>query len=229
MESCLFTAAVILAAGSGTRMGCRTAKQELCLLGESLLRHTLRAFEASVVDAIVVVVRADELPFAEREIRGFAKVKSIVVGGADRRESAARGFAAIPRESRLVAIHDAARPLITPRDINATVALAATCGAAVPVSEVTDTVKSVREDGEISGTPDRSALRLAATPQVFRTDWYAEAMTVGGERSVTDDSMLLELAGMPVRIVLLQDENRKITTPRDLDYAEYILERRKRT
>ncbi|HBJ19040.1 MAG TPA: bifunctional 2-C-methyl-D-erythritol 4-phosphate cytidylyltransferase/2-C-methyl-D-erythritol 2,4-cyclodiphosphate synthase, partial [Clostridiales bacterium] len=194
MRSCPYTTAVILAAGSGTRMGCPTAKQELCLLGESLPLHTLRAFETSSVDAIVVVVRTDEIPFAERECRAFSKVKRIVVGGADRRESAARGFAAIPEESELVAIHDAARPLITPRDIDRTVSLAAACGAAIPVTEVADTVKMVGDDGLVLSTLDRANLRLAATPQVLRTDLYAEALTAAEGKTVTDDAMMFEIA-----------------------------------
>lgn len=228
MESYPYTTAVILAAGSGTRMGCPTAKQEIRILGESLLRHTVRAFENSSVRAIVVVVRADETAFAEEACRGFSKVKRIVVGGADRRASAALGFAAIPEESGLVALHDAARPLITPRDIDATVRLAAECGAAIPVSEVADTVKSVGEDGCVRATYDRATLRLAATPQVFRTDWYAAALAARAT-GVTDDSMLLESIGKPVHTCLLSDENRKVTTQSDLAYAEYIMERRKRT
>ena len=227
MRACPYTTAVILAAGNGTRMGCEVAKQELLLLGESLLRHTLRAFEESSVDAVVVVVRADEIAFAERETEGFSKVKRIVVGGSDRRESAARGFAAIPKESTLVAIHDAARPLITPRDIDSVVTVAASCGAALPVTEVVDTVKAVDEDGHVRATLNRSELRLAATPQVFFADWYAEALGKVGE-GITDDAMMLEAIGKPVQTVLLKDENRKITTPRDLAYAEYIMERRKK-
>lgn len=227
MRSRPYTTAVILAAGNGTRMGCKVAKQELCLLGESLLRHTLRAFEMSSVDAVVVVIRADEIAFAECEARGFAKVQRIVVGGENRRESAARGFAVIPKESELVAIHDAARPLVTPRDIDAVVALAAVSGAAVPVETVVDTVKVVDADGYIRTTLNRAELRLAATPQAFSVDLYAEALNAACE-GATDDAMMVESIGRPVRTVLLSDENRKITTQSDLAYAEYIMERRKK-
>ena len=225
----IYTTAILLAAGSGTRMHAPVAKQELCLLGESLLRHAARALASSpLIDAIVTVVREDEVAFAQSELSDIAKNVGVVTGGEDRRASAARGFAAVPKMTRLVAIHDAARPLITRRDIDAVVRRASVTGAAIAVAPIYDTVKEVGEDGGICATHDRSRLFLAATPQVFFADWYADAMAldVGG---VTDDAMLLEAAGHRVDAVLLSDENRKVTSPEDLLYAEFIMKRRGET
>lgn len=222
----MYTTAILLAGGSGTRMRSFVAKQELCIAGESLLSHAARALQAAEsVDAIVAVVREDEHLFAERELSGLSKLVCVVTGGADRTASAARGVAAVPWGTELVAIHDAARPLITPRDIDAVVHAAEKTGAAIGGLAVADTVKRIDGEGFVSETLDRSALFLAATPQVFRLDWYVDAMHAHRE-SVTDDCMLMEASGHRVSAVPLQDENRKITVPQDLMYAEFVIKKR---
>lgn len=223
--------ALILAAGVGSRMGGEITKQQMKICGKSILYRTLLAFEkCSTVDAIFVVTRQDEVDFVKGEIGTgeLSKVRGTVIGGETRSESAKLGFEAIEGEYDLVAIHDAARCLVSPTLIDRVVARAAECGAASATSRVCDTVKRVDKDGNICKTEDRDNLRLAETPQVFRVSLYREALDFREARgiSVTDDNMLIESLGKTVAAVDNPEENLKITTPRDIEYAEFIIERR---
>ena len=222
-------AAILLAAGVGSRMGGEVTKQRMNILGRSVLAHTLLAFEGCPdVDDIVVVARREELNFARAECAAMTKVRAVVVGGECRAESARLGFAAVPEGTAAVAIHDAARALITPENISEVVKVALRTGAASAVSVVTDTVKQVDADGIIVATLDRSQLRRAETPQVFKTELYAKAIAeVGADPTVTDDNMLMERIGVKVSAVDVGRENIKITTPEDLGYAEFLLGRRR--
>ena len=161
---------IILAAGVGSRMGAATTKQKIKILGRSILYYTLSAFEnCPDIDDIVIVVREDEIEFAKCESAGMKKVYAITVGGDCRAESARMGFLDIPPQTELVAIHDAARALITPDNISAVVKVAAETGAATAASRLTDTIKFVNNEGIIEQTIGRGALRRAETPQVFST------------------------------------------------------------
>lgn len=218
------TAAIILAGGSGTRMGTGITKQRLSLLGKSLLHRSALAFsECPDIDSITVVVRSDEVEFAVAELEGLPKVHAIVTGGDTRAKSAECGFMAIPEDSDFVAIHDAARPLIKPSDISLVVRTAYEFGAASAVSQVTDTVKAVDDKGVITSTLKRDALRRAQTPQVFSVALYKRALAEKGDTDPTDDNMLVERLGEPVRGVDIGGYNIKITTPIDLKYAEFLL------
>ena len=221
------TYAIILAGGVGSRMGASVPKQELCLLGKSILAHTIEAFvRAQTIDGIVVVVRAGEEQYARALLSSSLKHILVVTGGEVRSESARRGVLAA--DADFVAIHDAARPLIHPDDIDRVVRTAWQTGAASAVSRVYDTVKEIGKEGEILRTVDRNTLCLASTPQIFQRTLYLEAFSRVGEASaaLTDDNMLLEKIGKSVSGVLLKYSNPKITTADDLLLAEFLLERR---
>ncbi|MBR7117335.1 MAG: 2-C-methyl-D-erythritol 4-phosphate cytidylyltransferase [Clostridia bacterium] len=216
---------IVLAGGMGSRMGLSVSKQQLTVMGRSILYHALRAFEdCEDIDDVVVVYRKGEEEFAIGECEKFKKVYTSVVGGSCRAESAKRGFAAIPSDTELVAIHDAARALIKPEEISSVVSVAREFGAASAVTPVTDTVKVVDNEGIITATLDRSTLRAAATPQVFSCEIYKKALGMTElTESITDDNMLVELSGVAVRAVEVGRSNIKITTREDIAYAEYLL------
>lgn len=225
-----FVTAVILAAGSGSRMGGEITKQRIQIGGESILRHTVRAFElAEEIDSIVIVSRADEIAWAKEELNNdFSKVKTVITGGKSRAESAYLGFSAVDSHTDFVAIHDGARCLVTPDMINAVVRTAYETSAASAASKMTDTLKKVGEDGYVTNTLSRDGIYSAQTPQVFSYELYDRA-TRGIDLSeiMTDDNMLVERIGGRVYAVETGRENIKITTPDDIGYAEYILERRR--
>ena len=217
--------AVILAAGSGSRMKLDITKQKILLGKESVLHRTVRIFQGcESIDSIIVVCRADEIDFAKEETSKFSKVREIVVGGETRFESARLGFLAIPENSDYVAIHDAARCFVSSDMISAVVLDAKKYGAATASAEVTDTVKSVDADNRISATVDRDTLVLVQTPQIFRTDLYKKAVEAyDGRINVTDDNMLVELIGVKPYCTDTGKRNIKITTVEDLNFANYLL------
>ncbi len=221
------TAAVILAAGSGTRMQCDKTKQNIEILGESILFRSVKAFEiCSAVDYITVVVREDELEDAEKSLGQFKKIKAIVAGGSTRRESAKLGFNAIPEDSELVAVHDAARCLITPEMIEEVAVCADKYGAASAVRPIVDTLK-LSEGNFMTKTLPREQIFAAETPQIFLVDLYKKALEITeNDVDITDDNMMLERLGKQVYCVNVGRENLKITTPFDLDFAEFIIEKR---
>ena len=224
-------AAVILAAGSGTRMNINTTKQQLLIADKTVLRRSLEAFEAcSDITSITLVIKDTEEDFAKAESEGIAKLYRIVTGGKTRAESARLGFYAIPESADFVAIHDAARCLVTPIDISKVISDAITHGAATAATGASDTVKIVSPDGFVTDTPDRSRVMLAATPQIFKTDIYKSALAASDadDVTVTDDNMLVERAGFKVFCTDTGKENLKITHAGDVEYAELILRRREK-
>ena len=219
--------AIILAAGKSTRMNSQTSKNLLTVGWDTVIRHTVRAFErAESIRWIVVVCSEDQLDEMTRQCDGFSKVCRIVVGGESRTESARRGFEAIPKESDLVAIHDGARCLIAPEIINLVVGEAEIYGAATAGTVAVDTVKYT-EDGMSQRSVPRESLFLAHTPQVFYRDLYAEALSATHDLSAfTDDNSLVENIGKRVKCVDTGRLNIKLTTPEDLLFAEFILNKR---
>lgn len=223
-------AAVVTAGGVGSRMGAPGGKQFISLLGEPLLGYTLKAFEASLVEAIVVVVHETDIDRCRVEVvekLGFSKVVSIVKGGVERQHSVANGLKALPLEAAIVAIHDGARPLVKPELINECIGALPGSDGVVPVVPLKDTLKVVAGDIVVR-TMEKSELFLAQTPQVFS----AEAITEAHERASregflgTDDASLIERYGGGVRVLAGDEENIKVTTPFDLVVAEAVLHRR---
>jgi len=225
------TAALVLAAGRGERLGSALPKAFVPLAGRSLLARSLEAL-ASVpeIDLVVPVVAAEALDrFAAlaAERAGIPKLAAPVPGGRERQDSMAAGLAALPSDVGWVAVHDAARPLVRARDVSRVIAAARATGAALLVTPVTDTVKRVR-GGVVLETPDRAECFAAQTPQVFRAELLREALEKARAEGVlaTDDAQLVERLGVAVHAVEGDPSNRKITRPEDLAWAELELARR---
>lgn len=224
VKSC---SAVIVAAGSASRMG-GIDKVMAPLGGEPMLKKSIRVFqECNVINEIVVVTREDLIPLVTDLCSSFQKVTAIVAGGADRPASVQAGLSAISPKSKLVAIHDGARPLITLEVIDRTVRAAHSYGAAAPAIPVKDTIKVV-EKGLVNTTPDRSTLFAVQTPQVFDADFLRVALkkAADDQAAITDDCSAVERMGMSVKIVEGDERNLKVTTPLDLLVAEKLLEDR---
>lgn len=219
-------AAIIVAGGSGTRMG--QAKQFLPLGSSTVVESALEAF-LSVTDVeLVVLVTTPENIRAHGERLSSDRVK-LVEAGATRMASVRNGFAVIPEEADIVAVHDGARPLVTGAIIRAAIEEAVESGAAVPAVPVKDTLKKVtNKQLWISGTPTRSSFWAAQTPQCYRREILEEALNrFPEEKDATDESQLVEKAGHRVKIVPSTYENFKITTPEDLIMAEALMEERR--
>jgi 2-C-methyl-D-erythritol 4-phosphate cytidylyltransferase len=222
------TAAIIVAAGQSERFGGGLPKQFRALAGRPLLAWTIERFEkATSIDSITLVVAEEHLLYAGEKVVdpfGFHKVTRIVPGGEVRRESVLKGLERLPLSTGLVAIHDGARPLVSPADIDAVVALAAKERAAMLAAPVTDTVKRVKE-GYVMSTLERNALYLAQTPQAFQYDLILKAHRQANESGldVTDDAALVERLGFKVRVVEPSRPNFKITRREDLIAAEAFL------
>ncbi len=224
MKDKKFTSAVILAGGSGTRVGADITKQKIKIGERSVLAHSVNAFEKSEkINEIIVVCRADELDFAKSELTRYKKVKRIVAGGKTRRESAMCGFLAVSDAADYVAVHDAARCMISTELIDKVAEAACLHGAASAVSLVTDTVKTVDSSGMITGTVPRENLRAAQTPQIFKKEIYKRALKETENKQITDDNMMAELIGVPVYAVENDEGNFKITTKKDVEYAEFLM------
>ena len=223
------TAAIVLAAGVGSRMGGDKTKQTIEIAGKSILKHALLAFDdANTIDDIVIVCREGEVDFVNKELQGITKHTRVVIGGKCRAESAFRGFSAVASDVGYILIHDAARCLITPGEIDRVATACYDFGAATASVPVSDTVK--RCDGmKIIETVPRNDLRLMQTPQAFSREIYAKAIenALVLDETVTDDNMLVEYIGVFPCCVDTLPTNIKITTSYDLELAEFILSKRK--
>ena len=222
----IHTAAIILAAGSGTRMNTNVTKQQLLIGGISVLKRTLLAFDnAKTIDEIVVVAKEGETDFVKSELAGIKKGIKVVIGGKTRAESAKIGFASISKTASYVAIHDAARCLIHPSDVDRVVREAFSSDAAFASCSITDTIKAVDSDNRALRTIPRDTIVAAQTPQVFSVNKYSQALSVSYDNleSITDDNMLLEAIGVHPLAVDVGKYNIKITTPEDVVFAELLL------
>ncbi len=227
----IYTSAIIAASGNSTRMGLEISKQLIQLDSKPVIWHTLSAFEkCDVIDEIIVVCRQIDIDSIKAIANEFSKVKAVVTGGDTRADSVANGVEACSKCSRFFAIHDGARPLITPDDIEKVVKTAYDTGGATLGTPVTDTIKVVDSKEIILSTPKRDNLRAVQTPQVFERDLYLSAIdnAVENALSVTDDCSMVEAIGKPVCVVLGSGENIKLTTQTDLVFAKAILENRKK-
>jgi 2-C-methyl-D-erythritol 4-phosphate cytidylyltransferase len=222
------TLAILVAAGRGERMGADRPKAFVTLAGASLLLRAARAFEASPeVDGVLAVVPAGYEEMARGELGELKKLSAVVPGGARRQDSVSAGLdRAGTSFEGVVLVHDAARPLVCGETIAAVAAAAREHGAALPVLEMVDTVKRVR-DGRVVETLDRSALGAAQTPQGFRATLLREAYRHAEREglALTDEAMAVEALGHPVIAVPGLASNRKLTTLEDLEWAEYHLRR----
>jgi 2-C-methyl-D-erythritol 4-phosphate cytidylyltransferase len=209
---------LVVAAGSGLRLGFREPKALVSLAGRPLLSWTLDAMAPAAFVRTVVAAPPGRLA----EVASVAgQGTGVVAGGDTRSASVRRGVEALaPSDDDIVAIHDAARPLVTTEEAEAVVAAAGKSGAAIAAIPVVDTIKRVT-GGRIVATVDRSDLFAAATPQAFRGDVLRRALA--SSREATDEAALCEELGIPVEVVPISRLGFKITTPADLELAEAIL------
>lgn len=232
------TAAIVLAAGQGKRMQSAVAKQFLLLNNEPVVCHSLRAFEESDVETIILVTGADEIEYCREEIvrkYGFKKVSAIIAGGKERYHSVYEGLCALDgmlAEDGIVLIHDGARPMITQEIIVRTIDAAEEHGACVAAMPVKDTIKVADANGFAAMTPDRSTLWQIQTPQTFHYGLvygaYKKLLSDESyQKGITDDAMVVEsMCGDRVKLVEGSYENIKVTTPEDMFVAELFLKRR---
>lgn len=218
--------AIIVAAGTGTRFGGDTPKQFVNLAGRPILLRSIEKFDlCGGIDAIVVVVAREfvELTRGLLEAEKFTKPVEVVAGGATRAESTANGLNAVKANDGIVLVHDAARPLVSVKDIQRVIDAANEFGAACLASPVADTIKRVA-DGEIRETIDRDSLVSAQTPQGFKLDILRRAFASAADlENATDECSLVESLGERVKIVPATSPNMKITTQEDLRVAEAML------
>ena len=216
---------VIVAAGSASRMG-GIDKVMAPLGGEPMIVRTVRAFQdCDAIASIVIVTREDLIRPISGLCRDMGKVAAVVAGGKTRQESVHLGLNALPKGTKLAAVHDGARPLISWQVIDRVVRAANTYGAAAPAVPVKDTIKVV-QGGLVKETPDRSSLAAVQTPQVFDFDLLRGALkkAEADGAQVTDDCSAVERTGMKIKIVEGDERNLKVTTPMDLKIAELLLE-----
>lgn len=219
-------AAIIVAAGRGHRAGQGKPKQYRSLLGEPLIRRTLRTFhEHRAIGQIVPVIHRDDSTDYEAVARGLgSKLTAPVFGGATRQDSVRAGLEVLAASApKSVLVHDAARPLLSQALLSRAIESASHAAAAVPVLPVTDTVKRVDDKGIVTQTLNRSELRLAQTPQVFSYAKLVEAHRRAAEKGLhdfSDDASLAEWAGIPVATFAGESGNVKFTTADDFLRAE---------
>ena len=221
----MYVSAVIVAAGSSTRMN-GVDKLFAPLKNEPLLVAALRAFQDSkTIREIVLVMREDALEQGKSlcQMHGFDKVTAVVAGGKTRAESSGAGLASVSKRTNVVAIHDGDRPFVDQDLIYRTVSAAARWGAATAAIPVTSTVKR-GSDGAVTETVPREGLYEIQTPQAFQFQLLkaARKKALSGTAEATDDCMMVEAMG--VRPVLVDGSrfNLKITVPEDLILAEAI-------
>lgn len=225
-----YCTAIVLAAGSGKRMGTKTHKQYLLIGGKPVLYYSLRAFQDSeLIDEIILVTGDGEEEYCRETIVekcDMTKVSRIIPGGKERYESVWKGL----QETKgpgCVFIHDGARPFVDDEMIRRAYACVCEHRACVAGMPAKDTIKVVDKDGVVVDTPDRSRLWIVQTPQVFENELIFRAYEMlisNGITAVTDDAMVVEkMLGFPVRMFEGSYENIKITTPEDLETAEAFL------
>lgn len=225
------TTAIIVASGSSSRMGVDVSKQLLKLNNTPVIVHTLLAFEkATSINEIIVAAKKEEISLYEEFARTFhiTKFKKAVAGGETRQESVKNAFAAISDKTAFVSIHDGARCLITPEEIEQVNSAAYLTGAATAAIRCEETVKK-EKSGLIEETLDRDHIWLARTPQVFGVNLYRAALAIAerDQITVTDDCALVEHIDYRIRLVKCSKNNIKITTMEDIPLATAILAMRK--
>lgn len=226
-------AAIVLSAGSGSRMKSDIPKQYLPLLEKPVIYYSLMAFQNSPVDEIILVSGANDIEYCRKEIverYGLSKVTRIVAGGKERYDSVYEGLCSTDAE--YVLIHDGARPVLTSHLIDRMIQGVENTGACIAAMPVKDTIKLSDEHKQVASTPDRNHLWMVQTPQCFARTLLEESYEIlkckqkAGENvpDITDDAMIVEYAtGKKITLVEGAYTNLKITTPEDLAVAEIFL------
>ncbi|WP_209330496.1 2-C-methyl-D-erythritol 4-phosphate cytidylyltransferase [Lunatimonas salinarum] len=220
---------IIVAGGSGLRMGSPIAKQYIPVGGVPILMRTLQAFHSFDETMQLVLVLPEKDMGFWRDLSkqyGFRIPHEVVAGGQSRFQSVRNGLSAVPEGQSLVAIHDGVRPFVSSEIIRQSFEQAASTGSAIPVVPLKDSLRRVGADGQ-SVYQDRQAYRLVQTPQTFQVTRIKSAFLVEESDAFTDDATVYEHQGWQVHLVEGDPENIKITTPEDLRYAEFLVGKRK--
>ena len=221
---------IVLAGGKSQRMGGGVDKAFVTLGAKPVLAHSLQAFEdCEDIDQVILVARRDRMEPAAAMIQvfGFSKVKNIVMGGSTRQKSVCNGLTEVSESAVIVAVHDGARPCVTPELISRTVQTAKRYGSGVAAAKITDTVKEVGRGSVVVKSLDRTRLWAMQTPQTFRVKWLREAFANMAKKGskVTDEASAIELLGKDVRLVPSTWANIKITALDDIPLALVLLNR----
>lgn len=220
--------AVIVAAGTGTRMGPGIDKLFLEVCGRPIIAHTWGTFDSCPeIGHIVLVIRPDLQPEFDKLAANyrFKKPFTYAEGGLERQNSVWHGLLRLPPATEFVVIQDGARPCTTHQIISNCLAAARAVGASVAAQKVTDTLKEIGENNLVARHLDRSKLWAVQTPQVFRKQIIEKALdeVLKKHLIVTDDTAACELIGQPVKLVESTTPNPKATSPADLPYLEVLL------
>lgn len=222
--------AIIPAAGFGTRMNLNHPKQFHRLGDAPILIHTIRAFlQNSHIDHIVVVIPSDRIEQTREMLTGYIEQHdqvTLVPGGKRRQDSVQEGLKALDQRTDIVVVHDGARPFVSQDVINRCYETTVSEGAAIAAVPVKDTLKKGNTASKVIDTIERKNLWHAQTPQAARREFLVKAFQELGGKDVTDESSLLELAGIPVTLVAGSETNIKITRQEDLHLAELIMQKR---
>jgi len=222
--------AIIPAAGLGTRMKLNQPKQFHQLGDAPILIHTIRAFlQNSHIDHIVVVIPSDRVKQTREMLAGYIEQHdqiTLVAGGKRRQDSVQEGLKALDQRTDIVLVHDGARPFVSQAVISRCYETAVSEGAAIAAVPVKDTLKKGNADSGVIDTIERKDLWHAQTPQAARRELLVKAFQELSGKDVTDESSLLELAGVPVTLVAGSETNIKITRQEDLHLAELIMQKR---
>lgn len=216
--------AIIVAGGTGSRMGSALPKQFLHIAGRPILMHTLETFHTYNPNLVLVVVMHPDFTSYWTDLvrtAGFLVPHHLVAGGEERFHSVKNGLDFIGNKAGVVGIHDAVRPLVSAETLRKCFSEASAHGSAVPVVAVTDSLR-VLENGK-NAAVDRAKYRIVQTPQCFRIAELREAFRQDYQKSFTDDASVWEHAGMAIHLVEGNRDNIKITTPEDLRMAEAML------
>lgn len=220
-------AAILVAGGRGTRMGGPVSKQYLPIGGRPVLMHTLEVFALSEPGIFLILV-LPEVDFSlwSKLCRdyGFSLPHQVIAGGNTRFQSVRNGLDALPFEKGLVAVHDGVRPFVAKEVIRESFDQAEKTGSAIAVIPLKDSIRKVTEDGS-SVFQERQFFRLVQTPQTFQIEKIKKAFQVAELPQFTDDATVYEYQGWEVSLIQGNPENIKITTPEDLQYAEFLLSR----
>lgn len=217
---------IIAAAGNSERMGGKCNKVLLKLLNKTVIEYSLAVFsQAAAVNNIIIAAAAEDIVKITAIASAYPKVSAVIIGGATRSQSVMAALAVIDEDCDYIAVHDAARPLLSKNDLQALIT-AAKSGAAILATPIIDTIKEISDD-TIINTPDRNSFVAAQTPQIFAKEIILGAYRQIGNQIYTDDASVVEAAGFPVKVVIAKDTNSKITTGPDLALAELVLKSRK--
>ena len=222
--------AIIVAAGSSRRMG--FDKLFAPLAGKPVLWHSLKAFsDTKEVDEILIVTREERMDEVEKLVgsQRFKKVSKVISGGSERHISVWNGLQAVDsKDSEFIAIHDGARPLVTPKLIQSCLKLAESHGAACCASQIPDTVKRASVEQMVTESVERKGLWAMQTPQIFSSGLILQAYAalMAKHEMVTDEVSAVQKLGKKIALFKNDDWNMKITFPHDLELAEHVLDMR---